>query len=134
MPSTLRIALQKFFCYATVFHAIELFSLGRAARELQAIDDAMAAIKVLGLNAKNARRFGNLIRTRGRKDRWNALIAGMCVESKLPLLTDQGRDFRSFPEIVVVPSVLVREDRSGVEILEVANGRGRDGRGERPKG
>ncbi len=56
-PSVLRQAMGKFFCYATVFHAIELFSLARSKQEEKAIEDAMSAVKVLGLNPKNARAY-----------------------------------------------------------------------------
>jgi len=94
-PSVLRLALQKFFCYTTVFQAVDLFSMGRSARELQMISDAMAAMKVLGLNAKSARRYGELIRQRGIKDRWNSMIAGLCLESRLPLLPGE-KNFRRF--------------------------------------
>ena len=133
-PSTLRFALQKFFCYTTVFQAIEAFSYGESVRELQAIDDAMAALKVLGLNAKNARGYGALIRERGRKDPWSALIAGMCSESKLPILTDRLRDFQSFPQLVIIPSKLVIGHATAEEILKVVRKGVSKRRGENPKG
>jgi len=133
-PSVLRFALQKFFCYTTVFQAIEAFSFGRSARELQAIDDAMASLKVLGLNPKNARRYGGLIREKGKKNQWSALIAGMCDESRLPILTDRVRDFRDFPGLVIVPTRMVAKYTTGEEILEVARNAGLKRRGEKLKG
>ncbi|MBI1805752.1 MAG: hypothetical protein HYR76_01720 [Ignavibacteria bacterium] len=52
--SVLRLAMQKFFCYTTVFNAIQLFALARTEKERRVIEDSMSAMKILGLNAKNA--------------------------------------------------------------------------------
>ena len=115
-PSVLRQALQKFFCYTTVFQAVDLFSMGRSARELQVISDAMAAMKVLGLNAKNARRYGEFVRQRGSKNRWNSMIAGLCLESRLPIITGQGKEFRGIPGLTIIPSHLIVERKTADEI------------------
>jgi len=123
-PSILRLSLQKFFCYTTVFQAIEVFSLGRSESEFQAISDAMAALKVLGLNAKNARRYGELIGGRKGSDRWNLLIAGLCLESRLPLITDCVKDFRGVRGLVLIPTRLIPKFQSGDEILGALKRRG----------
>ena len=120
-PSLLRLALQRFFCYTTVFQAIELFSLGRNERELRAIEDSMASVKVLGLNAKNARLYGNLLAKKTNVMR--ALVAGLCRESKLPLLTGRPGEFRGFG-IQVVPVRLVARYETGQEILSAVAGTG----------
>ncbi len=120
-PSLLRLAVQRFFCYTTVFQAIELFSLGRSERELQAIEDSMASVKVLGLNAKNARLYGGLLS--GKTNVMRALVAGLCRESKLPLLTGRPGEFRSFG-IQVVPARLVARYDTGQEILSAVAGTG----------
>ena len=59
-PSLLRNAMNLFFCYTTVFNAIEAFSAARSEKEIQAVDDAMSAMKVLGLNAKSAKAIGKI--------------------------------------------------------------------------
>ena len=123
-PSVLRLALQKFFCYTTVFQAVDLFSMGRSARELQVISDAMAAMKVLGLNAKSARRYGELIRQRGIKDRWNSMIAGLCLESRLPIITG-GKEFQAVPGLTIIPSQLIAERMTADEIHRTLKRRGR---------
>jgi predicted nucleic acid-binding protein len=119
-PSALRQALKKFFCYTTVFNAIELFSLARNRSETRAVEDAMAAIKVLGLNAKNARSFGNILASGRVADRWNALVGGLCVESRLPLLTDRRREFEKLPGLCLVSTRLVRELPTAGMILRAA--------------
>ena len=88
-PSVLRQAMGKFFCYATVFQAIELFSLAESEKECRAIEDSMAAMKVMGLNPKQAQKYGALLTSSKHLDTLNVLIAGLCLESKLPILTDR---------------------------------------------
>lgn len=119
-PSILRQAMSKFFCYITVFEAIDLFSMAKSTREYMAVEDSMSAMKILGLNAKNARHYGQLLAAAKRLERWNVLVAGLCLESRLPILTDRKRDFRGVKELVVVPTKLVRKFESGEEILNAA--------------
>ena len=124
-PSVLRLALQKFFCYTTVFQAVDLFSMGRSAQELQVISDAMATMKVLGLNAKNARRYGELVRQRGIKNRWNSMIAGLCLESRLPIITGRGKEFQAIPGLSIIPSRLIAERMTADEIYRTLKWTGR---------
>lgn len=120
-PSLLRVALQKFFCYTTVFQAIELFSLSRNEQDTQAINDSMAALKVLGLNAKGARRYGELLRTAHTRNRWNLVIAGLCLESRLPIITGKRRDFVDVAGLVVIPARLVLQCETGADVLDTVN-------------
>ena len=87
--SHLRKAMNIFFCYTTVFNAIEAFSVAQSEKEIKAIDDAMSALKVLGLNGKSAKGIGktsSTLKTRSGNI-YPVLMAGMCIESKLPVLT-----------------------------------------------
>ena len=113
-PSLLRLALQRFFCYTTVFQAIELFASGRNERELKAIEDSMSSVKVLGLNAKNARLYGAVLSE--KKDLMRTLVAGLCREGKLPLLTGRPREYRGYG-VRIVPAALVVKYATGHEIL-----------------
>ena len=110
--------MNKFFCYATVFQAIEMFSLARTKRELAAVEDSMAAMKLLGLNPKNAKKYGELMAPKSKYDRWTLLIAGLCVESRLPLLTARGRDFAGVKGLQIVPPALIARHATGAEILK----------------
>jgi len=119
-PSVLRMALRKFFCYTTVFQAIELFSLAKTEKARSAIEDSMAAMKLMGLNPKNARRYGELMAAKKNKDRYNLLIAGLCIDSRLPLLTDERADFKGIPGLIVIPTALVGKYATGTGILNAA--------------
>ncbi len=83
--SFLRQLTKKYFCYTTVFNAIELFAASKSLKETQAIEDAMNAMKVLGVNAKSAKNIADIVSS-SKKD-FSALIAGVCIESKLPIVT-----------------------------------------------
>lgn len=85
----LRRAMCMYFCYTTVFNAIELFSLCRSAQERRVVENVMQSMKILGLNGKSAKNIG-LLFAGSRKRRTGAmegLIAGVCKESRLPILT-----------------------------------------------
>jgi predicted nucleic acid-binding protein len=112
--------LNKFFCYTTVFQAIELFALAQSDEEAAAVENAMAAMKVLGLNPKTARRYGKLIAANSKRERWNVLIAGLCIESRLPILTDRRSDFAGIEGVTIVPTRLIRSERSSEAILRRA--------------
>ena len=118
-PSVLRRASALFFCYTTVFQAIELFSGARGERERRALEDAMSALKILGLNARNAPRYGRLFATQRGKP-LTLLAAGICVESRLPILTAKPADFRGIPGLLVVSPELIARYASGARILKVA--------------
>jgi hypothetical protein len=123
-PSVLRIAQAKFFCYTTVFHAIEVFSRASSDSEVQAMEDAMASMKLLGLSARNAQRYGALLRAKRPASRWEMLVAGLCMESRLPLLTGRASAFRRCAGLTIVSPRLVSGSRSGEDILRVARSRG----------
>lgn len=116
-PSVLRQTMSKFFCYTTVFQAIELFSLAKSEKERRAIEDSMAAMKIMGLNPKQARKYGELLATSKRVQTLNVLIAGLCMESKLPILTDRKQEFKGTRGLMIVPTRLISRFESGHEIL-----------------
>ncbi len=119
-PSVLRQAMSKFFCYTTVYQAIELFSLAKTEEEVKAIEDSMAAMKLMGLNPKNARKYGELISSNRKTNWWNILVAGLCLESRLPILTDRKKDFGGIKGLVIVPTKLIESGKSGEEFLRAA--------------
>lgn len=107
--SSLRMAMKMFFCYTTVYNAIELFALARTEGERTAVEGAMGAMKILGLNAKSARKYGEWFPDEGKRKGLHWLIAGICTEAKLPLLTGRPGRYRAFPGVPLLhPSVLRR--------------------------
>ena len=100
--SDLRRLLGMFFCYTTVFNAIESFGLCRTDAERTAIERSMNALKILGLNAKSGKNLGTLFSSYPKRDGLHLLIAGVCLESKLPLITGRKRLFQGIPGIKVL--------------------------------
>jgi predicted nucleic acid-binding protein len=123
-PSVLRRLLGVFFCYTTVFQAAEVISRARTPSEVEAMQDAMGAIKLLGVNGRGATFYGQLLRKFGTRDRWTVMVAGLCLESRLPLVTGRSREYRRFPGLLVVGPRLIRPGASGEEILNAARARG----------
>jgi predicted nucleic acid-binding protein len=98
-------AMSMFFCYTTVFNAIELFELCDTPKQMHAVEGALGALKILGLNGKNGRTLGAIVRrarTNGLRD-CDALLAGLCMESRLPLLTGHPRSYRGIKLLKMVP-------------------------------
>ena len=115
--SLLRRAMWNFFCYTTVFNAIELFSIAKNDKERKAVEHAMNAMKILGLNAKNAKKYGDLLASGPRLQRMNTLVAGVCLESRLPLLTGQPKEFQGVKGLVIVPASKLDSKKSGADII-----------------
>ncbi len=102
--SLLRTIMGRFFCYTTVFNAIELFALAESEKEIRAVNDAMDTMKILGVNSKSAATFGKLLAKSRRKKVPDvaALIAGVCIESKLPIVSLNPKRFFSVKEVKVI--------------------------------
>lgn len=116
-PTTLRRAMGVFFCYTTVFNAVQVFALLRTPHERKAAEDALSAMKLLGLNPKNSMRYGDLFAAHPRLRATDLLVAGLCLESGLPLLTDRGKDFRGIRGLTIVPARAVGKGKTGAEIV-----------------
>jgi predicted nucleic acid-binding protein len=100
--SALRKAMGKYFCYTTVFNAIELFSLASGAKEREAVERALSAMKILGLNAKHSRQYGMRLANAKKLPRMNGLIACMAIDSKLPILTGLPDEFKGMKGLTLL--------------------------------
>lgn len=120
--SALRKAMSLLFCYTTVFNAIELFALAQTEEEVRAVENVMYAMKILGLNGKSAKNVSPYIaRARGRSSGdMNALIAGLCMESRLPILTRQPKKFKGLGPLTVIPAENLDNYGSAEEIVQHA--------------
>jgi predicted nucleic acid-binding protein len=96
--------MTRYFCYTTVFNAIELFMLCKNSKEIAIVENVMHALKVLGLNGKSAKRVGIALMKSGRNRlvAVESLVAGVCLESRLPLLTSTPRRYRGFRSLRIV--------------------------------
>ena len=122
-PSVLRQLMRLFFCYTTVFQAAEVLSRARTSLELHAMEDAMGAMKLLGVNARGAPRYAELLRKSRSPDRWTVMVAGLCLESRLPLVSGRVREYRRFGGLLLIPPRLIRPGATGEEILAEARKR-----------
>lgn len=109
-PSVLRQVMARYFCYTTVFNAIELFSLCRSKKEQRVVEDVMYSMKVLGLNGKSAKSIGlSIAGSRGANLRdVDMLVAGVCLESRLPILTGSPTRYRGIRLLRVVRADEIR--------------------------
>ena len=103
-PSMMRRAMADYICYTTVFNAIEVFAQLRSPEERKLAQDAMSAIKLLGLNPKHAMRYGDLFDAHPGLRPLDLLVAGLCLESRLSLLTDRSKDFQGIPGLEIIPA------------------------------
>jgi predicted nucleic acid-binding protein len=117
--SLLRKLMNAFFCYTTVFNAIEVFSVARSEKEIQAVDDAMSAMKVLGLNAKSAKTIGRVLSSVAsrRRSGLSVLIGGVCIESRLPIVTMNPKRFSRIKQLRVIPAQKLIRAATASEIL-----------------
>lgn len=110
--SVMRKVMTESFCYTTVFNAIELFELCETPRQMVAAESALNALKILGMNGKSGRSLGavlRLARKRGLRD-LDTLIAGLCVESRLPLLTGRRKNYQGIKLLKILTAKQLYED------------------------
>lgn len=103
-PSPLRRLMSATFCYTTVFNAIEAFSYCTTAEETQAVEETMHALKILGLNAKSGKNIGALFASTHRVRDLQILAAGLCLESRLPLVTGRPAAYRRIGGLELIPA------------------------------
>lgn len=66
------------------------------------VANAMSSMKILGLNTKSAKTYGKLFADGMKLPRMNTLIAGHCLESKLPIVTNRPKEFKGVKGLVVL--------------------------------
>jgi len=103
-----------------VFQAIDLFAEATTAIEREAMQNSMATLKLLGMNAKNAWEYGRLLKANEQRRELYVMAAGLCIESRLPLLTNQGGVFKGMKNLQLVPASLIAREESAKKILNVA--------------
>ena len=108
--SILRMLSKRYFCYTTVFNAIELFASAASLKETEAVQDSMDSLKVLGINPKSAKNIGAIVSST-KKD-FASLIAGICIESKLPLVTTAPKRFSNIKKLEIINArILLKQDK-----------------------
>ncbi len=101
-PSDLRRIARLCFCYTTVFNAIEAFAMCETNDERRGLEETMRGMKLLGLNAKSGKSIGALFGKRGALRDLHRLAAGVCIESRLPLVSGRRGVFSDIEGLTVI--------------------------------
>jgi hypothetical protein len=111
--------MRTLFCYITVFQAMKLFAHLRTRRESRLVENSLAAMKMLGVNARSAPGYGRLLATSRDLDPLNVLAAGLCLESGLPLLTNRRDEFRGIRGLAFIdPARLMKQSKLSAQFIE----------------
>ena len=89
-------------CYTTVVNAVDLFSFAGSVSQRRVIEDTFSAMKILGINSRSAKNLGRLQREYPGHRPGDLLVAGICLESRLPLLTMQHKKFRNISRLELI--------------------------------
>ncbi|NUN68280.1 MAG: hypothetical protein HUU02_01045 [Bacteroidetes bacterium] len=109
--SYLRVLSARFFCYTTIFTAIELFAAARGLKETRAVQQAMDALKVISINPKSAKNIARVVSSSDTQD-MTALTVAVCLESGLPLATLRPQRYTRFKSLQVIDlRSIIHEER-----------------------
>ncbi|HUN66402.1 MAG TPA: PIN domain-containing protein [Bacteroidota bacterium] len=92
------------FCYTTVVSAAALFGYAATARQRQSVYNLLGALKILGINARSAVLFGELRRSSPHLGADDCFIAGLAIESRLPLCTFSPERFSGVRNLRLYPA------------------------------
>ncbi|MBS1912108.1 MAG: hypothetical protein JST22_08990 [Bacteroidetes bacterium] len=113
-PSVLRRLLESATCFTTFINAAELYALPRDDAERRTIERALFGIKILGASGRYAKTIGRILSSLVSPDAITpyrtAIIAAMCHEGRLPVVTDSHYDVYSrIPGMIVLQEHDVRQ-------------------------
>jgi predicted nucleic acid-binding protein len=100
--TALRSALSEYFCYTTVFNAVQLFAAAGNARERGKVEDVLSTVKILGMNGRNAKKFAALEGFGKTAVPVETMIAGICIEARLPLMTARRGAYGKFRNLRII--------------------------------
>ncbi|MEP7219244.1 MAG: hypothetical protein ABI876_10025, partial [Bacteroidota bacterium] len=82
-------------CYSTFLNAAELYGATRSDEERRMVDRPLFGLKILGASSRYAKTIGSVLSSEGIVGNHRvAIIAGMALESGLPVVT--GRYFEMY--------------------------------------
>lgn len=92
-----------FVCYTSVICASELFEMSGSKRMIKKIKDSFWGINILGIPFRYSERIGEVSRNLKKEgvkySLRDSIIAAMCLETKLPLLTSVKKKYKIYSEI-----------------------------------
>jgi predicted nucleic acid-binding protein len=84
----LRRLLETTTCYTTFLNAAEIYAAARGDEERRMVERALFGLKILGASSRYAKTIGEVLSSEGSViDHRTAIVAGMAIESGLPVVT-----------------------------------------------
>lgn len=127
MESVYSRLLLRFECYATVINAYELYNGAKTEKKILEADAILAPIKILSLRADYPKRIGMLSVALRRRNldisEFDKLIAGICLENRMPIVTRNTEHFDRVPDLLVIPAEVVEAYEDAGEIVKAAKER-----------
>lgn len=85
----LRRLLETTTCYTTFLNAAEIYGSARGEEERRMVERALFGLKILGASSRYAKTIGEALSSDVTVvDHRTAIVAGMAIESGLPIVTD----------------------------------------------
>ena len=98
-------ALTSQVLFTSVVSAFELYSGAKTEKQIRAVETLLQAIVVFPISLDSSRRAGHIRRNLDLE--WktipmaDCLIAGICQEQKIPLLTRNKKHFERIPNLIL---------------------------------
>jgi predicted nucleic acid-binding protein len=122
----LRTLLQTATCYTTFIHAAEIYSSIDGDEERRTVDRALFGLKILGASSRYAKTIGDALSSMPTTGSYRtAIVAGIALESHLPVVTDLQYDALSqVPGLHLVAAEKLRQLTTREALLDaLASGR-----------
>ncbi|MDB5034376.1 MAG: hypothetical protein JWQ98_1617 [Chlorobi bacterium] len=108
-------------CYSTFLNAAELYGAARSDEERRMVDRPLFGLKILGASSRYAKTIGSVLSSEGiGGDHRIAIIAGMAIESSLPVITERHFEiYAGIPGLDVIRASVLRQsaDREALKSL-----------------
>lgn len=115
-PSLLRLLLAEMPCYTTYVQAAELYACANNEEEIQHIEPALLAVRVLGASARYAPTIGAILRDtmedkQLQKPSWREIAtSAIAIESRLPIVTKNFlRNYEQILGVSIIEADVVRQ-------------------------
>jgi len=120
--------VNKFFdCYTTSINKFELFAGCNHPEQVKRIKDVLWTVKSMSLEDAQMERIGwlaSLLRRRGQIiGEMDTIIAGICLENQMPIVTRNTEHFDRVPDLWVIPAGVIEAYEEAGEIIKVSKER-----------
>jgi len=104
-------------CFTSVLNAAELLAAADSVLARTAAEEVLGGIQVLGFHQRYARRFGEFAaRVPGLPMR-HAMVAGVCVENDLPLVSFAAKQYGAYPHLIRIDAEALAGAESWTDVV-----------------